>query len=225
MTTEQIRSNITSNVQQHLATKRHNLIVSRLRLAGFIALMVVFGAAALISLLLFVEQSRIAGLFNPYIGASFVGYVWMWFPELLAISIVSVILLNLVGGIAQLPTKPILQITTLAYIVIALVGIWSTPLTSTIAQNDYYNSVATSEYRSGWRDGYVEVLENKNEFFGVVSDKDCDMGTISIDHGGVVKRLIINLDDCTLIPTGSLTWVKLNSNNVEIIAFEIVYLT
>jgi hypothetical protein len=217
MTPEQkICNTISNNLNAHIKAHPHSpakSLVQKIMVYAPVSLLVI---GSLVALLLFLEQSRVAQLFNPFIGASFVGYVWMWFPELLLFSIVLFGLGIVVLQVADFDYKRFLKVATPVYLLLAIFSLVFTPVTSTVAETVRFESLSTLQYRLNIRDSYVEVLAENNEFFGVTTYIDCNSleRTLSIDHGGVIKEFIIGEDVCNDVDINSLVWVEYADNTL-----------
>jgi hypothetical protein len=219
MTPEDIRNNIHGNLKTHISAHRHSRARSVVQKIVVGMLVSVLAIGSILMLMLFVEQSRIAQIFNPFIGLSLVGYVWMWFPELLLASLVFLGIAIMVMQLADFNYQMFLKVAAPTYLLLAVLSLVFTPITSTIAETLNFQSLTTSEYRLSIRDWYVDELDKTNEFFGVVRDSSClpDNGTstLSINHGGVIKEFEVSTDDCKIIAEGSpLIWVAYSEHTI-----------
>jgi hypothetical protein len=163
----------------------------------------------------FTRSAEVTRLFSDYIGDSFVGWVWMWFPELLLISIIMFALGLIIAKQADMLNNSMTIIaSTLAYCLIGFV-FFLMPNTNVVANNGIPNPLQQQVYRSQLRDDYItHDLNTKQEYFGVISTLDCTKQELSIDHGGVIKSFIIH-KNCEKLQLGSAIWIKHIDNHVQ----------
>jgi len=218
MTPEQIRTNITNNVQGHTRAHQHSPAKSLARKLSIWAVVGLLFVASAALLMLFIEQSRVAQIFNPFIGSSLIGYIWMWFPELLLLSLALFGLSLVVIKLSEYNMRGFMQLAALSYGLIIVISLIFTPVTNTVAQSLDFASLSRVDYRLRMRDSYVKVLQDEGEFFGVVSDASCqqEISSISIDHGGIIKELKVARADCeTIAQGGPLIWVSYSDNVIQ----------
>lgn len=208
---DNIRKNITNNLQSHIRTHQHSLVKSFARKMVVYSVVLLLIIGSIVSLILFFEQARVAQAFNPFIGASIIGYIWMWFPELILCSVLLFALSALIMQLNKLDVTLLLKLGAPAYIMISILSIVFTPITTTIAETTNFDGLSSFGYRIDTRDSYIVELEGRNEYFGAIVQTQCGDQTseISIDHGGVIKNFRMSEVDCLdIVQENSLVWVS-----------------
>ena len=217
---QQIRNNIRGRVLDHVANhtpeSKTSIYWKRILGAGCI---IISTFTAILSLSFFAQTASTSMNFTDYIGSSLSGIIWMWLPETLLVTIIS--LLTCFAGYTFLNVSRISRsviATGVGYACLALLFI-SVPTANVFADNTFYESLITSEYRLSMRDTYIsEELDTSREYFGVVHSVSCQRGIseqVTINHGGVIKGFEDpNALLCSSTKAGDLIWVRYDGNKM-----------
>ena len=87
---------------------------------------------------------------------------------------------------------------------------WLTSNPTVVAQSPIYTDWLLADYRLQVRDEYVQELDEKGEFYGLVTDVGLNSGQalVEIDHGGAVKSFVAPKEEAEKIKPGDLLWIK-----------------
>jgi hypothetical protein len=167
---------------------------------------------------LFIHQIRINSVLADFVGWSFQGIVWIWFPETLAFGLFC---FGVGFLLTRLDKRLSFKTAGSAFGLLLLLGLTSSLLLtdnpSAVAENETYTNWLLADYRLTVRDQYVDILSEKGEFYGAVAATETkgDKLIVDIDHGGAVKTFVLPKEDDPGIQPGDLLWIKYETHEGE----------
>lgn len=209
-----VRQRVWSYVEQNPVPRRQALWQRALIWLGSLGLM----GLGFWLILLFLHQTRTNAPLYPLVGWDWSGVVWIWFPETLLLGLVALALAFGLKNLDRLVSLPLANFTFLFVLMFGLLGsVWLSSNPSVVAQNQAYTNWLLADYRLEVRDQYVEVLDERGEFYGAVAEVEQQNGRtiVNIDHGGAVKTFALPKNEGNSIQAGDLIWVKYDTQNGE----------
>ncbi len=167
---------------------------------------------------LFLYQITTNSVLADFVGWSFQGIVWIWFPETIVLGVFCFILGFIIKRLDKITTS---KFANFAFALLLLLGLISSTLLignpSVVAENETYTNWLLADYRLTIRDQYVDILSEKGEFYGAVASTKTENNKIiiDIDHGGAVKTFSIPKENDPGIQSGDLLWLKYETQNGE----------
>lgn len=187
-----------------------------------------FGSGALLVLgfwllLVFIHQLRTNAPLYPLVGWDWSGLVWIWFPETILLGLIAIVAAFFLKNLDSLISLRLANFTFSIVVIFGVLGsIWLSSNPAVIAQSEVYTNWLLADYRIEVRDQYVQVLNERGEFYGAVAQVRQQNGQtiVDIDHGGAVKTFALPISESQNIQAGDLIWVKYETKNEEKIVTE-----
>ena len=209
---QKLSINTINKIKQRLTIKPRIKFWFQLKSLIYFVAVIMCVCVAFLSIQWLINQAMVFNVFWPYISNSWVGWLWVLIPEFVIIALLFIFLVYIIYkrtdwfGVAW---ADVISAGLVILIIFTSLAINTDAITSATPIKSIHQAFLTQPYRIWLRDQHIIDLEQKQEYYGILTKINDSM--ISIDHGGVV--LDFKDDNTQNISVGQRIWVKFDHRN------------